>query len=225
MFSDYPPLIVLNKLSKNQNNEELQNSFNEIIRILQKLDLTIHSATFKRENKEIFEDVNMNKYASIVLDNNLKTMDLDLIETKHIDINGNLIPFNFSEQESLGTKKLFGIIGVFLNVLKKGKTLIIDELEQSIHPILLRALILMFKDKEYNKHNAQLIFTTHNTDILDNNILRISEINIVKNTLKKGTKATNLTELEDEKDKLRNVTNFRKQYLNGLYSGIPFPII
>lgn len=222
LSNSFPTGYSIDKLSPNNSDEELQNSFNEIISILQKLDLGIKSAVFKRENKEqLNESINLTKYSSIKLNNNI--ISLDSITTQHKNVQGQLVNFNFKQQESLGTQKLFGIIGIFLDVLKNGKVLIIDELEQSLHPILLKSLIMMFKDKRYNKNNAQLIFTTHNTDILDNNILRISEVNIVSKTLKNGTKTNNLSEFKNEDSKtIRNVTNFRKGYLNGLYGGIPF---
>jgi len=79
----------------------------------------------------------------------------------------------------------------------------------------------MFKDKRYNTTNAQLIFTTHNTDIMEYASMRVSEIGIVKKTLKKGTTFARLSDFTG----VRNVTNFRKQYLDGLYGGTPFPYI
>lgn len=100
-----------------------------------------------------------------------------------------------------------------MSVLNKGGLLVIDELERSLHPLLLVEIIRLFKDKQYNMHNAQLIFTAHNTDILDNDLLRVSEIDIVRKTLKDGTKLRNIAEFQS----IRNVSNFRKQYLQGVF--------
>jgi AAA15 family ATPase/GTPase len=79
----------------------------------------------------------------------------------------------------------------------------------------------MFKDKRYNKRNAQLVFTAHNTDILDVDVLRISEVAIVRKNIKEGTSLRSLSSFEG----IRNVTNFRKQYLSGAFSGIPHSYI
>ena len=153
-------------------------------------------------------------------------LELDTITTYHKNINNKDIAFKFREDESEGTKILFGLIGIILKTLDDGAVLVIDELERSLHPLILIAIIKMFKSKYWNKNNAQLIFTTHNTDILDDNILKITEINIVKKTLKYGTKVARLNEYKNENgEKIRNVINFRKQYLAGLYSGIPFTTI
>ena len=99
--------------------------------------------------------------------------------------------------------------------------MIIDELEKSLHPLILTEIIRLFKDKRYNTNNAHLIFTAHNSDILDEDLLRVSEIAIVKKTLEKGTTLCRVAEFGG----VRNVSNFRKQYLQGSFSGIPHPYI
>jgi AAA15 family ATPase/GTPase len=87
--------------------------------------------------------------------------------------------------------------------------------------LLLVELVKLFKDKRYNKANAQLIFTAHNTNIMDDELLRKSEIGIITKTLAKGSVLQRVSDFEG----VRNVTNFRKQYLQGTFSGIPFPYI
>jgi AAA15 family ATPase/GTPase len=101
----------------------------------------------------------------------------------------------------------------------------VDELECSLHPLLMREIVLLFKRRSYNPKGAQLIFTTHNTDILDDSILRLSEIILVRKTLANGTLVRRLVEARNEGEDIRNVTNFRKQYLAGFYSGVPHPAL
>ena len=113
------------------------------------------------------------------------------------------------------------LIGMLLFALDNGNVIILDELALSLHPLLTYELVKLFKDKRYNTKNAQLIFTTHNTDILDNDLLRISEIGIINKTLTSGSTIQRVSDFEG----VRNVTNFRKQYLHGTYTGIPFPYI
>lgn len=94
------------------------------------------------------------------------------------------------------------MFGIVLTVLRKGAVLVIDELGNSIHPLLLAEIVRIFKDKRYNTSDAQLILTTHNTDIMEQDMMRVSDFN--------GA---------------RNVTNFQKQYLKGIFSGIHYPYI
>ncbi len=138
----------------------------------------------------------------------------------HVDEFGKEVDFEF-DQESDGTRVLSGIACLVLITLELGGVLVVDELDKSLHPVLQRELIRLFKDKERNPKQAQLIFTAHNTDILDGNRLRMSEVGIVSKTQKKGTTCKRLVEF----DGIRNVTNFRKQYLDGAFDGIPFPYI
>ena len=142
------------------------------------------------------------------------------ITAAHVDEFGGKVVFEF-DQESDGTRVLSGIVCKVLLALELGGVLVVDELDKSLHPVLQRELIRLFKDKERNPKQAQLIFTAHNTDILDGNRLRMSEVGIVSKTQKKGTTCKRLVEF----DGIRNVTNFRKQYLDGAFDGIPFPYL
>ena len=113
------------------------------------------------------------------------------------------------------------MLGIVLTALKKGNILVIDELGNSLHPFLIAEIVRMFKDKRHNTANAQLIFTTHTTDIMEQDMMRVSEIGIVNRTLKKGAVFKRVSDFVG----MRNVTNFRKQYLDGTFSGIPHAYI
>jgi ABC-type transport system involved in cytochrome c biogenesis ATPase subunit len=147
------------------------------------------------------------------------------ITATHQDIGGNLVLLNFIKHESAGTQRLASLIGLILHALKTGGVFLVDELECSLHPLLMREIVLLFKRRSYNPKGAQLIFTTHNTDILDDSILRLSEIILVRKTLANGTLVRRLVEARNEGEDIRNVTNFRKQYLAGFYSGVPHPAL
>ncbi len=200
---------------------EINEAFEKIVSMIQKLDIDISRMSFERLPID-----NINFYLNEIKDNNVnivqegKIFFVDNTYSYHKNPEGKEIKFKFSE-ESDGTQKIAGILGIFLSVLYKGGVLFIDELEQSLHPLLLKELIRLFKHKKYNTNNAQLIFTAHNTDILDNELLRISEIGIVNKSLKHGTSIRRVAEFEG----VRNCSDFRKQYLNGEFSGIPFPYI
>lgn len=143
------------------------------------------------------------------------------IKTTHIGVDKNgkpiKIPFNLS-QESEGTQKYFGILGPFLDVLNNGYTIVIDELDIRLHTLLVIKLVGLFLDPNINKNNAQLIFTTHDTNLLDSNMLRRDQIWFVQ---KKGDKSTDLYSLYDFGGTRKN-EKIEKGYLQGKYGAIPF---
>ena len=145
------------------------------------------------------------------------------ISSTHPDAAGNPKQLNFIKHESAGTQRLAGLVGYVLFALKTGGGLLVDELECSLHPLLMREIVLLFKNPRYNPKGAQLIFTTHNTDILDDSILRLSEIALVRKTTANGTLVRRLVDARNEGEDIRNVTNFRRQYLAGFYAGVPHP--
>ncbi|MBE2203058.1 MAG: AAA family ATPase [Chthoniobacterales bacterium] len=148
-----------------------------------------------------------------------------LITSSHKNAAGKLTLLDFIKHESDGTQRLAGLVGLVLYSLKIGGILLVDELECSLHPLLMREIVMLFKTRRTNPKGAQLIFTTHNTDILDDAILRLSEIALVKKTLANGTLVRRLVDLKKDGEDIRNVTNFRKQYLAGFYSGVPHPAL
>jgi len=147
------------------------------------------------------------------------------ITASHKDVAGNPSLFDFIKHESAGTQRLAGLIGLILHALKTGRVLLVDELECSLHPLLMREIVLLFKRRRYNSKGAQLIMTTHNTDILDDSILRLSEIALVRKTTANGTLVRRLVDAKTDGEDIRNVTNFRKQYLAGFYSSVPHPAL
>jgi len=162
-----------------------------------------------------------------VLKQNTKTGERHLvsISATHQDVGGNPVDLNFIKHESAGTQRLAGLVGLILHTLKVGGVFLVDELECSLHPLLMREIVLLFKKRRHNPLGAQLIFTTHNTDILDDSILRLSEIALVRKTIANGTLVRRLVDAKKDGEDIRNVTNFRKQYLAGFYSGVPHPAL
>ena len=122
------------------------------------------------------------------------------------------------EEESLGTKNLFILNPILLHVLKEGKILIVDELDRSLHPFLVKYIVKLFNNADYNKKGAQLIFNTHDTNLLSLNLFRRDQIWFTEKDYKKG--ATDLYPLDDFP--VRKTENIQKGYLNGRYGAIPF---
>lgn len=122
------------------------------------------------------------------------------------------------EEESLGTQNMFILNPILLYVLKKGKVLIIDELDRSLHPFLVEYIVKIFNSEKYNKNGAQLIFNTHDTNLLNLSLFRRDQIWFTEKDYKKG--ATDLYPLDDFP--VRKTENVEKGYLNGRYGAIPF---
>ena len=218
---DFPVIAGLDMLEK-YCGQDKQQAFNNIVNILRKFDFGITKMKF--EEGLIAENIRdgLNKQningELFVRDNKLYT---NKIYSYHKDINNNEVEFDFRKEESLGTNILAGLLGPILATLDLGSVLCIDELERSIHPLVLREIIKMFKSKRYNKNNAQLIFTAHNTDILDDDILRVSEICFTSKNIEDGTVIRKASSFKG----IRNVNNFRKKYLHGEFAAIPYPYI
>ena len=121
-------------------------------------------------------------------------------------------------QESVGTQRFFSRIGMWLAALESGSVLVVDEIESSMHPLLTRHLIEMVQDAAINTNHAQLIFTTHDTGLLDLTLLRRDQIWFAeKNEKTMQTDIYALTEFSPRKGE-----NISKGYLQGRYGAIPF---
>lgn len=127
-------------------------------------------------------------------------------------------PFTMKDYESSGTKKYFALSGPILDTLQQGSVLIVDELANKLHPHLVYELIALFNSKEKNPKNAQLIFNTHNTNLLNSGLFRKDQIWF---TEKDRYGAVNLFSLADFK-KVRKDENFEKNYDEGKYGAIPY---
>lgn len=124
-------------------------------------------------------------------------------------------------EESHGTQTLFYMALPILQVLREGGVLLVDELERSLHPALARQIIHQFNDPTTNPNNAQIIFTTHDTNLLGTTVgepaLRRDQVWL---TEKDDEGATVLYPLTDYKP--RKAENLERGYLQGRYGAIPF---
>jgi uncharacterized protein len=127
------------------------------------------------------------------------------------------IKFDLELNESHGTQKIFAIAGLLMDVLRKGGLLIVDELDVRLHPLITSTIVRMFNSPETNPKNAQLIFTTHDTNLLDADLLRRDQIWFLE---KDDFEASHLHSLVEYK--VRNDASFEKDYMRGKYGAIPF---
>ncbi len=132
----------------------------------------------------------------------------------HTGKDGKVVLFDLGE-ESDGTIRLLDFVPAFQDVISKNKVFIIDEIERSIHPLLIKELVKKFSLDPQTK--GQLIFTTHESNLLDQEIFRQDEIWFAE---KDKNGSTDLYSLSDFKE--HKTIDIRKGYLNGRYGSIPF---
>jgi AAA15 family ATPase/GTPase len=118
--------------------------------------------------------------------------------------------------ESQGTQKLFSLAGPLFDIIKNGKVLVIDELDRSLHPLLVRQIVNTFHDPERNTAGAQLIFTTHDTSLLESGLLRRDQIWLIDKDQMQSSTLVPLTEFSPRKGEA-----IERGYLGGRYGGIP----
>lgn len=151
-------------------------------------------------------------------DNEKKIVKIDAVH-KTIDGGTASIPL---EEESDGTLKMFALYPVMHDTLEHGGVLFVDELNARLHPLLVRCFLLTFLNPEINPEHAQLVFTTHDSWQLSNNLLRRDEIWF---TAKDNNGISTLYSLADFLDedgvKIRKDENYEKNYLLGKYGAIP----
>ena len=147
------------------------------------------------------------------------------IEVIHKGENGELkaLPFYL---ESNGTRKMFHLFDFFMDALKNGMVLFVDELDAKLHPLLTRYIINLFHNSDTNKGNGQLIYSTHDTVNLNKETFRRDEIWFAEKNKDGISEIYALSDyiLEDDKNagkKVRNDATYNKDYLTGRYGAIP----
>lgn len=127
------------------------------------------------------------------------------------------------KNESQGTNKVIDLSGPIFDTLVSGKILIIDELDAKLHPLITTHIVELFNDPEQNKNNAQLLFATHDTNLLSEELFRRDQIWF---TEKDEFEQTDLYSLYDfnlpDGSKVRNDANMERNYIRGRYGAIPF---
>ena len=203
--------------------EKMENdSFkNEIVQLVKSADIGIDDIDIEEEEipSEILEFLTDTLKDELINDG-AKAIKLNTVHNK-FDRDGNIIGktiFELNKEESIGTRKFFDMSAPILDTLKNGKVLIIDELDASLHPILTQYLIKLFHDEEVNTENAQLIFATHDTNLLNRNIFRRDQIWLTEKDKYGATDFYSLVEFKG----VRASEDFEKQYIQGKYGAIPY---
>lgn len=166
-------------------------------------------------------DINITGYS---IDSQTKNLPEGLLKayalrTNHIVTNDDTtceytLPF---DAESEGTKRIFIFGPIIKDALENGRTIVVDEIDNSLHPLFLEYLIQLFNSRETNPNKAQLIFNTHSVETLSLDLLRRDQIYFVEKNHENGV--TELYSLDEFSP--RKTENVRKGYLQGRYGAIP----
>ena len=226
-LSDTLPLLSYLGItySKNEVVQDVLNWFDEEIDFLnygnpmQELRMAVSkSEDVKRLMLQMIQEMDLD-----IVDFRIEEKENDRIEvyTKHV-VDAYEAELNLLD-ESSGTKKLFGLLPFIAKSLLKGTTLVIDELDAKIHPVLLKYLIMTFSNMEKNKKGAQLIFTSHDLSTMSSEVFRRDEIWFVAKGNRQNSKLYSLVEFKNKKgESVRKDAKFDKQYLEGKYGADPY---
>lgn len=206
-----------------------------------KLNITnniVHQKAFRalsisaiKANKAFFlkflKQFNMN-YTDIKIDDkgndaakyiNFPLSKVDLKRTTSND-DSKLLSMNLEYRESTGNKKIFDLAGTLILALygkNNPNLIVIDEIDNNFHPSLLIKLIGMFNNPKINRNNSQLLFTSHDTNLMSPSIMRRDQFYLAE---KQNDESTRLYSLADLRG-IRNDADFAKQYLAGYYGALP----
>ena len=204
-----PPHFTANMVQKG--NKE------KVLKFMQAADINLSDILVESTPlEESFPEDMPQKLRDIILQDS-KQQEVLTVKTQRLDNTKQPVEFSF-EEESDGTQKLFGLIGPWLDVLDNGLVLFVDELNNSLHTHLVGLLLQLFHNPEANPHNAQLIFTTHDTNQLSQEIFRRDQVWFCEKDKQQATKLYPLTDFSARKGR----ENLEAAYLSGRYGAVPF---
>jgi uncharacterized protein len=119
-------------------------------------------------------------------------------------------------EESEGTQRLFSLAAPVLDVLKHGRVLVVDELDRSLHTLLVRRLVAMFHDSVLNPRGAQVVFSTHDTSLLDHTLFRRDQVWFTEKDASQATRVFPLSDFSPRKHEA-----WERGYLMGRYGAVP----
>ena len=202
-FFNYNP-IALKKM--------LEDNHDQLLQVLHIADSDIVNISSRHE---------LRPYTTAVFDpqNNNNILSVDDIQKPQLIIttyhrSNPDVAFDFNTEESDGTQRLFFMMLTILDIVKNNKILLVDEIEASLHTKLVEYIISLFN----NSNCAQLIYTTHNTYLLNDNKIRKDQVYF---TNKRADGSTDLYSLFDYKD-FRDGMDIEKAYLQGRFDAIPY---
>lgn len=213
--------VTFNLLDNTQTSPRLLNFY-------KKLDMGFDDISISRkpfDPKELPKDMPEGFVKQLITDlEGAFKIDIKTIHRKYNNENKIIghVEFDMRNQESSGTNKIFNISGPVFDVLNDGGVLVIDELDASLHPLLTLAVTRLFNSKQFNPNNAQLIFATHDTNLLHYGNYRRDQVYFIEKDKFGASNMYSLVEYKEEGKTIRKDRSFEKDYIEGRYGAIPF---
>jgi len=186
---------------------EQENKKEEFLKLLSSFNLNYSDIIIERDPNKPKEDI-------------LPRDKITMKKTFHSKNNEKIdVLLNLNNNESSGTQKLFDLAGLLLRAfkLKRSAFIIIDEVDSNFHPSLLIKLIELFNNPSLNTSNTQLLFTSHDTNLMSPSIMRRDQFYFTEKNEDNSTRLYSLADLKG----IRNDADFAKQYLAGFYGALP----
>lgn len=191
---------------------------NEIVTFLKTADVAIDGVQLEREKFDVDRlPSDMPETVRKEMLERFRDETIVNVKTAHILGNGTKVLFDM-EDESDGTQKIFALAGPWLDTLRNGYVLVIDELHDNLHPSILRFLVMLFHSQETNPRNAQLVFVTHDTSILSQDVFRRDQIWFCEKSKEQCTSLYPLTDFSPRK----GVESLERGYLSSRYGALPY---
>lgn len=197
----------------------------KILELLRAADLGIQDISIETRDVNNLPK-NISKKAKELLIKKLTEEDAEIVDvmTSHRKYDSSKKPagdvsFSLDIEESSGTQKFFSLTGPILDTLENGYMLFVDELDSKLHPNLVCKLVALFNSNESNPKNAQLVFNTHDTNLLSSGLFRRDQIWFTEKDRYGEAKLFSLT---DFKSDVRKTENFEDNYIRGKYGAVPF---
>ena len=216
----YDNLVAIHHLALDMYSQEKDNEYTNFTKdLLKNADINISNIDIK--TRELSQEESRTLPFGIIINNFMPTKQIEYkvkMFHKIKDKDGKTKEYDLPLiNESLGTQQLFAFCPSLKKAFDNGKTILIDEIEKSLHPVVVKYLISLFKNKDINKKGAQLVVTTHNTNLLSLDIFRRDQINFTKKD--KDTGVTSLISLNNYA--IRSTENAEKAYLQGRFGAVP----
>lgn len=189
-----------------ENSKDKQNKI-DFLKLLSVFNLNYADVTLEKDNDSDKNDIFPQEKITLIKE--YKDENNDVVN----------IQLNLRNNESAGTQKLFDLSGLLLRAfnLPKPAFIILDEIDSNFHPSLLIKLVGLFNDPEINKSKSQLLFTSHDTNLMSPTIMRRDQFYFTEKNEDDSTRLYSLADLKG----IRNDADFAKQYLAGYYGALP----
>lgn len=199
----------------------------DLIKIIKSFNLGFSDIELRKKSLDVDSLINFSEDQeefSKLLDSR-STVGLSTVHNKYNEFNNivDSIFFELNDNESAGTNKIFDLLAPIYLTIVYGGIFIVDELDAKLHPLMTQAIVRLFNNPASNPNNAQLIFATHDTNLLTHGGFRRDQIYFTEKDQYGATCLYSLVEYQEENgDKVRKDRSFEKDYIQGRYGAIPF---